>query len=331
MVETMTDVKIGTRGSKLALSQTQQITDQLSAVGGFEAQIVPIKTDGDILTGPLSQMGGTGVFAAELRSAILDGRVDVAVHSLKDLPTAAVPGLALAAVPVRADPRDALCSRDGLKLADLPLGASVGTGSPRRGAQLLAARSDLKIVDIRGNVDTRLGRVPGLPGNPETDTVPGKVGDLDAVVLAAAGLSRIGRLDTVTEFLDTEVMLPAPGQGALALECRTADTDLSGVLGQSLAAVDDLDTRLAVTAERALLARLEAGCSAPVGALGHRKGSMLYLETVVVSLDGTRSLRLKKATDGLTMVGATLLGIELAEELLAGGAADLADLAGSAK
>ncbi len=330
MAETMATVKIGTRGSKLALSQTGQITEKLSAVGGFTAEIVPVKTEGDILTGPLSQMGGTGVFAAALRDTLLNGGVDVAVHSLKDLPTAAVPGLALAAIPLRADARDALCSRDGLKLAELPQGATVGTGSPRRAAQLLAARPDLNVVDIRGNVDTRLARVPGLPGNAATEVIPGKVADLDAVVLAASGLSRIDRLDTVTEFLDTDVMLPAPGQGALALECRTADTDLTTVLGQSLSAIDDQDTRLAVTAERALLARLEAGCSAPVGALAHRKGSMLYLETVVCSLDGTRSMRLKKATDGLTTVGATLLGIELAEELLAGGAGDLADLAGPA-
>ncbi len=331
MAETMASVKIGTRGSKLALSQTQQITDQLSAVGGFTAEIVPIKTDGDVLTGPLSQMGGTGVFAAELRAAVLDSRVDVAVHSLKDLPTAAVPGLSLAAVPVRADARDALCARDGMKLAELPQGATVGTGSPRRAAQLLAARPDLTIVDIRGNVDTRLARVPGLPGNPSDDVVPGKSADLDAVVLAAAGLGRIGRLDTVTEFLEADVMLPAPGQGALALECRTADTELSGVLGQALAAVDHHDTRLAITAERGLLARLEAGCSAPVGAFAYRKGSMLFLEAVVCSLDGTRTMRVKKATDGLTTVGATLLGIELAEELLADGAGNLADLAGSAK
>lgn len=324
-------MKIGTRGSKLALSQTQQITERLSAVGGFEAEIIPIKTDGDVLTGPLSQMGGTGVFAAELRAAVLDGRVDVAVHSLKDLPTAAVFGLTLAAVPVRADARDALCARDGLTLAQLPAGATVGTGSPRRAAQLLAARPDLVIVDIRGNVDTRLARVLGLPGNAETDVVQGKSGDLDAVVLAAAGLTRIGRLAAVSEFLESDLMLPAPGQGALALECRTADTDLAGVLGQALAAVDDLDTRLSVTAERALLARLEAGCSAPVGAFAYRKGSMLFLEAVVCSLDGTRTLRVKKATDGLTVVGATLLGIELAEELLADGAGDLADLAGSAK
>lgn len=331
MAETLTALKVGTRGSKLALTQTGQVTEQLVAVSGLKADIVPVKTDGDVLTGPLSQMGGTGVFAAELRSAVLDGRVDVAVHSLKDLPTAAVPGLALAAVPVRADARDALCSRDGLTLAQLPHGASVGTGSPRRAAQLLAARNDLLIVDIRGNVDTRLARVPGLPGNALVDPEPGKVADLDAVVLAASGLTRIGRLDTVTEFLATDVMLPAPGQGALALECRTADAELTGVLGQSLSAIDDQDTRLAVTAERALLARLEAGCAAPVGALGLRKGSMLYLEAVVVSLDGTRSLRLKKATDALTVVGATLLGIELAEELLAGGAGDFADLAGSSK
>ncbi|NVM99630.1 hydroxymethylbilane synthase [Arthrobacter sp. SDTb3-6] len=324
-------VKVGTRGSRLALGQTGQVTDVLTAVGGFAAEIVTVRTDGDVLTGPLSQMGGTGVFAAALRAAVLDGRVDVAVHSLKDLPTAAVPGLALAAVPVRADSRDALCSRDGVRLAGLPAGATVGTGSPRRAAQLLAARPDLSIVDIRGNVDTRLGRVAGLPGNAPAGVVPGRTGDLDAVVLAAAGLSRIGRLNAVTEFLEADVMLPAPGQGALALECRTADTDPAGELGRALAAVDDADTRLSVTAERALLARLEAGCAAPVGALAHRKGSMLYLEAVVCSLDGTRSLRLKKATDGLTNVGATLLGIELAEELLAGGAADLADLAGSGK
>ena len=324
-------MKIGTRGSKLALSQTQQITEILSAIGGFDAELVTIKTDGDVLTGPLSQMGGTGVFAVELRTALLDSRVDVAVHSLKDLPTAAVPGLALAAVPMRGDSRDALCARDGLTLAQLPQGATVGTGSPRRAAQLLAARPDLAIVDIRGNVDTRLARVPGLPGNASDDVVPGKTADLDAVVLAAAGLTRIGRIDTVTEFLENDVMLPAPGQGALALECRTEDTSLASVLGQALNALDDQDTRLAITAERALLARLEAGCSAPVGAFAFRNGSRLFLEAVVCSLNGVRSLRLKEVTEELSIVGATLLGIELAEELLAGGAADLADLAGSAK
>ncbi|WP_125609707.1 hydroxymethylbilane synthase [Specibacter cremeus] len=334
MVATATAVKFGTRGSKLAMGQTQQIADRLAAVGGFAADLVTVRTDGDVLTGSLSQMGGTGVFATALRAAVLDGRVDVAVHSLKDLPTAAAPGLTMAAIPARVDPRDALCSRDGLSLTGLPQGAKVGTGSPRRAAQLLAARPDLRIMDIRGNVDTRLARVPGLPGNPEAPVMPGKTGDLDAVVLAAAGLSRLGRLDAVGEFLEPAVMLPAPGQGALAVECRSEDSAAHGstaVLAQALAAVDDTDTRLSVTAERALLARLEAGCAAPVGAYAFRKGSMLHLEAVVCSLDGQRSLRLKKATDGLTDVGATLLGIELAEQLLADGAGDLADLAGTSK
>ncbi|WP_427018713.1 hydroxymethylbilane synthase [Pseudarthrobacter sp. P1] len=333
----MQSVKVGTRGSKLALTQTRQTAEKLAAVGGFGIELVEIKTEGDILTGPLSQMGGTGVFATALRQAVLDGRADIAVHSLKDLPTAAALGLSIAAIPAREDARDVLCSRDGLSFADLPTGAKVGTGSPRRAAQLLAARPDLSVVDIRGNVDTRLGRVPGLPGNAADAVVPGKTGDLDAVVLAASGLARIGRLDTVAEYFESDVMLPAPGQGALAVECRTEDAPNNiaagtpGLLGQALAALDDVDTRLSVTAERALLARLEAGCSAPVGALAYRKGSMLYLDAVVCSLDGTKVLRKKKATDGLTEVGATLLGIDLAEELLADGAGDLADLAGSGK
>ena len=326
-------VRIGTRASKLALTQTQQTADQLAAVGGFPVELVHVRTDGDVLTGSLSQMGGTGVFVAALRDALLRDECDVAVHSLKDLPTGAAVGLRLAATPRRVDVRDVLCARDGLKLADLPAGARVGTGSPRRAAQLRAARADLDIVDIRGNVDTRLGRVPGLPGNSTDQVVPGKSCDLDAVVLAAAGLERIGRLDVVSEFLETDVMLPAAGQGSLAIECRTADvpakTGPGGVLAQALAALDDPDTRLAVTAERALLARLEAGCAAPVGAYAYRKGSLLHLEAVVCAVDGTATVRDKRATDGLTEVGATLLGIELAELLLAAGAADIADLQAS--
>ncbi|MDQ6754797.1 MAG: hydroxymethylbilane synthase [Actinomycetota bacterium] len=325
------NVRVGTRASKLALTQTQQTADRLAAIGGFAVELVHVKTDGDVLTGPLSQMGGTGVFVTALRDSLLAGRCDVAVHSLKDLPTSAAPGLRMAAIPPRADVRDALCARDGLKLADLPAGSRVGTGSPRRAAQLRAARPDLEVVDIRGNVDTRLGRVPGLPGNPGSmegqSRVEGKFADLDAVVLAAAGLSRIGRLGVITEYFDPALMLPAPGQGALAVECRSEDAD--GGLGLALSALDDADTRLAVTAERALLARLEAGCSAPVGALAYRKGSMLQLDAVVCAVDGTRSVRLKRATDALTEVGATLLGIAVAEELLAQGAGDLADLAGS--
>lgn len=325
-------VRIGTRASKLALTQTQQTADQLAAVGGFPVELVHITTEGDVRTGSLSQMGGTGVFVAALRDALLQETCDVAVHSLKDLPTGAAPGLTIAATPKRADVRDVLCARDGLKLADLPQGAKVGTGSPRRAAQLRAARPDLEVQDIRGNVDTRLGRVPGLPGN-----AAGAPGDLDAVVLAAAGLERIGRLDAVSEFFEMDVMLPAPGQGSLAIECRTADAPRKAgstegsqsVLAQALAALNDEDTRLAVTAERAVLARLEAGCAAPVGAFAYRKGSMLYLEAAVCAVDGTKTVREKKATDGLTEVGATLLGIEVAELLLAAGAAEIADLAAS--
>ncbi|MDR6413768.1 hydroxymethylbilane synthase [Pseudarthrobacter sulfonivorans] len=325
-------MRIGTRASKLALTQTQQTADQLAAVGGFPVELVHITTEGDVKTGSLSQMGGTGVFVAALRDALLQETCDVAVHSLKDLPTGAALGLTIAATPKRVDVRDVLCARDGLKLADLPQGATVGTGSPRRAAQLRAARPDLDVQDIRGNVDTRLGRVPGLPGN-----AAGAPGDLDAVVLAAAGLERIGRLDAVSEFFETDVMLPAPGQGSLAIECRTADAPRKagstegsqGVLAQALAALNDEDTRLAVTAERAVLARLEAGCAAPVGAFAYRKGSMLYLEAAVCAVDGTRTVREKKATDGLTEVGATLLGIEVAELLLAAGAAEIADLAAS--
>lgn len=325
-------VRIGTRASKLALTQTQQTADQLAAVGGFPVELVHITTEGDVKTGSLSQMGGTGVFVAALRDALLQDACDVAVHSLKDLPTGAALGLTIAATPKRADVRDVLCARDGLKLADLPQGATVGTGSPRRAAQLRAARPDLDVQDIRGNVDTRLGRVPGLPGN-----AAGAPGDLDAVVLAAAGLERIGRLDAVSEFFEMDVMLPAPGQGSLAIECRSADAPRvagstegsQGVLAQALAALNDEDTRLAVTAERAVLARLEAGCAAPVGAFAYRKGSILYLEAAVCAVDGTRTVREKKATDGLTEVGATLLGIEVAELLLAAGAAEIADLAAS--
>jgi hydroxymethylbilane synthase len=330
-------IRIGTRASKLALTQTQQTADQLSAIGGFAVELVHIRTDGDVLKGSLSQMGGTGVFVTALRDALNRNECDVAVHSLKDLPTGAAPGLSLAATPKRVDVRDVLCSRDGLKLADLPRGARIGSGSPRRAAQLRAVRPDLEIVDIRGNVDTRLGRVPGLPGNPTDALETGRTGDLDAVVLAAAGLERIGRLDAVSEYLETDIMLPAAGQGSLAIECRTADAPPKegssegsrGVLAQALAALDDMDTRLAVTAERALLARLEAGCAAPVGAYAYRKGSLLYLEGVVCAVDGTASIRDKRATDGLTEVGATLLGIELAEVLLAAGAADIADLTAS--
>jgi hydroxymethylbilane synthase len=318
-------VRVGTRGSALALTQTGMVAERLSHLGGFAVELVRIRTEGDVKTGPLSQLGGTGVFVAALREALLAGRCDIAVHSLKDLPTGQADGLVVAAIPPRVDMRDVLCARDGLTLAELPAGARIGTGSPRRAAQLRAARPDIEVVDIRGNVDTRLGRVSGMV--PGADRIEGKQGDLDAVVLASAGLTRLDRLDTVTEFLDPAIMLPAPGQGALAVECRTADAAGDGPLAAALRDYDDVDTRLAVTAERSLLARLEAGCAAPVGALARIADGSLTLEAVVCSEDGTRLLRRSESTAELTGDAALRLGIRLAERLLEAGAAELADLA----
>jgi hydroxymethylbilane synthase len=317
-------VRVGTRASALALTQTGHVADALTALGAGEHQLVRVRTDGDRLTGSLATLGGTGVFVTALRDALLDGRCDVAVHSFKDLPTAPAPGLVVAAVPVRQDARDALCARDGATLAGLPEGASVGTGSPRRAAQLLAARPDLRVVDIRGNVDTRLRRIED---------------DLDAVVLAAAGLARLGRLDAVTEAMPLDTMTPAPAQGALAVEVRAEDATGTGPLARALAGLDHRPTHLAVLAERALLNRLEAGCAAPVGAhatLGD--DGTLTLTAVVLRTDGTASLR-RTSSVGLTAapaddpagtaLAAAALGVRVAETLLAAGAADLAGLAGA--
>jgi hydroxymethylbilane synthase len=216
---------------------------------GAAVEVITVTTPGDRSSAPVAELG-VGVFTSALRDALATGMVDVAVHSYKDLPTAPDPRISLAAVPVRADARDALVARDGLTLGELPAGARVGTGSPRRAAQLHALGFGLDIVPIRGNVDTRIRKV--------TD------GELDAVVLARAGLERLGRLDVITEVIDPIQMLPAPAQGALALECRVDDMDVEHLLRST---ADDPWTRAAVGAERALLAALEAGCSAPVGAL----------------------------------------------------------------
>ena len=313
-------VLIGTRGSALAVTQTTTVAEALSGLGGFDVELVRVRTEGDINRAALSQIGGTGVFVAALREALLRGDCDVAVHSLKDLPTSPAEGLALAAIPERVDVRDVLCARDGLTLAELPAGAKVGTGSPRRAAQLRTARPDLEVVDIRGNVDTRLGRVAGL--------VEGAPGDLDAVVLAAAGLARLGRLNVVTEFIDPAVMLPAPGQGALAVECRGGDAS-DGALAKALEAYDHRASRLTVAAERAMLGRLEAGCTAPVGALARAEADGIRLEAVVCSDDGTRLLRRTAAVADLTEDAARALGVQVAEELLAAGAAELTDLPAS--
>ncbi|MHA7281621.1 hydroxymethylbilane synthase [Arthrobacter sp. TMS2-4] len=311
-----TGIRVGTRGSALAMTQTTTVAERVSDLACLPYELVRVRTEGDILKGSLSQIGGTGVFVAALRDALLQDRCDLAVHSLKDLPTLPAPGLTVASVPEREDVRDALCARDGLTLATLPDGARVGTGSPRRAAQLRSARPGLEVVDIRGNVDTRLGRVAGL--------VPGAPGDLDAVVLAAAGLRRLGREAAITELIDPDVMLPAAGQGALAIECR--EREATPGVREALAAYDHLPTRLAVTAERAVLLQLEAGCSAPIGALARLQGDILSLEAVVCSTDGRSMIRLTRSAPATDAVAAAQLGLELAEELLAAGAADVAPL-----
>ncbi|MEY2248069.1 hydroxymethylbilane synthase [Streptomyces sp. SAS_267] len=308
-------LRLGTRRSKLAMAQSGQVADAVSRVTGRPVELVEITTYGDVSRENLAQIGGTGVFVTALREALVRGEVDFAVHSLKDLPTAQPEDLALAAVPVREDVRDVLVARDGLTFEQLPDGARVGTGSPRRMAQLNAyARSHglaIETVAIRGNVDTRIGYV--------------HAGELDAVVLAAAGLNRIGRIDEVTDFLSVDTVLPAPGQGALAIECAADNADLVAALGE----LDDPYTRAAVTAERSLLAALEAGCSAPVGAYADllADGQIvkeMRLRGVVGTTDGSTLVQL--STTGPvpeTHDQAMSLGRELAAEMLAKGAAGL--------
>nr|BFF19492.1 hydroxymethylbilane synthase [Promicromonospora thailandica] len=299
---------------------------RLEELTGRPVELVRIRTEGDVKTGSLASLGGTGVFVTALREALLDGRCDVAVHSLKDLPTTPAEGLTFV-TPDREDPRDALCARDGLTLATLPRGGRVGTGSPRRAAQIRAARPDLDVVDIRGNVGTRLDRALG----PEAD--------LDAVVLAYAGLSRLGRTEVISEVLDVDVVAPAPGQGALAVEVRTADI-ASGEAGprvpdlaEAVHLLDDRPTRLAVLAERSVLARLEAGCAAPVGAHATVSGSTLRLRAVVAAVDGSEQMARTAETrlspdvaPDVIDAAARTLGVSVAEHLLADGAERLAPL-----
>ncbi|MGC0338836.1 hydroxymethylbilane synthase [Streptomyces sp. SLBN-8D4] len=308
-------LRLGTRRSKLAMAQSGRVAEAVSQVTGRPVELVEITTYGDVSKEALAQIGGTGVFVTALREALLKGEVDFAVHSLKDLPTGQPDELVLAALPEREDPRDVIVARDALKFTDLPPGARVGTGSPRRTAQLNAyARAhglDIETVAIRGNIDTRVGFV--------------RDGEMDAVVLAAAGLQRIGRIDEVTDFLSVDMVLPAPGQGALAIECTADNADLIAALGE----LDDPLTRVAVTAERSLLAALEAGCSAPVGALADllADGQIvkeMRLRGVVGTTDGSRMVQL--STTGPvpeTHDQAMALGRELAAEMLAQGAAGL--------
>jgi len=318
--------RIGTRGSALATTQTGHVAQALRGAGAGDPETVIVKTEGDVVTGSLASLGGTGVFAAALRQRVLDGAVDVAVHSLKDLPVAQPEGLVLAAIPARVDVRDVLVARDGHTLDSLPTGSVVGTGSPRRAAQLLAARPDLTIADIRGNVPTRLRRVAGLSLEHDDSASVGRenTGDLDAVVLAGAGLDRLGLDSYVTERIDPMVMLPAPGQGALAVEVASATLERDDAFTRALASLDDDATRLSTAAERGLLARLEGGCAAPIGALGlPGRAGFLRLEAVAVAPDGSRMLRRSLGANVLTEADAVALGEALADELLGLGAASL--------
>ena len=333
-MNSMSAIRLGTRASTLATTQSEMVAGMLRSEG-LDVDLTTITTRGDTSTTSLAAMGGIGVFASAIRAALLGGDADIAVHSFKDLPTGRPLGLTIGAVPHREDPRDALVARDGLTLNDLPQGASVGTGSPRRAAQLLAVRPDLTIIDIRGNVDTRLGRVKGLGHYAQGSGTE----DLDAVVLAASGLARLGHSDVVTEFLNPSVMLPAPAQGALAVECRAADSR-HGKLAKALAKIDDRPTRLAATAERAVLSHLEAGCDAPIGALAQLKPApgkspeVLTLDVVVTAVDGSRTIREQVSVElpeevDPALAAAHTLGMTAAEELLDDGAADVADLKAS--
>lgn len=317
---------MGTRGSALATTQTGHVASALARAGAGDPVTVIVRTEGDVVTGPLSALGGAGVFAAALRQRVLDGDVDVAVHSLKDLPVQQPEGLTIAAIPARVDVRDVLVAVDGHTLDSLPTGSVVGTGSPRRAAQLLAARPDLRVKDIRGNVPTRLRRVRGLVLEHDDSGSVGRdnEGDLDAVILAGAGLDRLGLDRFITERIDPHVMLPAPGQGALAVEVATSTLAEQTPLTRALASLDDDATRLAVTAERALLNRLEGGCAAPLGALAlPGRAGFLRLDAVAVSPDGSRSLRKHLSGNVLFEEDAIAFGHALADELLAAGAADL--------
>ena len=290
-------IRLGTRRSVLATVQATLVADALRA-NGHEVDLIPIMTTGDAnKVAPVEQIGGTGIYVSALRDALLAGEIDIAVHSLKDLPTAPVDGLTIGAIPVREDPRDVLVARDGLTLGELPRGALIGTGAPRRAAQIDALGLGVECTGIRGNVDTRIGLI-----------AEGKV---DAVVLARAGLARLGRLAEVTETLDPIQVLPSPGQGALGIECRADDTEVLA----ALAPLEDPSTRAAVTAERQLLASLEAGCTAPVGALAEvvegEDGLELWLRGALGQDDGVRRLSANGPVDD-----PVALGKALANELL---------------
>ncbi|ADL12086.1 hydroxymethylbilane synthase [Acetohalobium arabaticum] len=296
-------VIIGTRSSDLAVGQAEIVAEMLGkAVSEYEFELEKIKTKGDkILDSPLSQVGGKGLFIKELEVSLLEEEIDLAVHSMKDMPAELPEGLAVLGFPERVDSRDALVSNGDRNLDELPTGARIGTGSLRRTSQLLNYRPDLEVVPIRGNINTRLEKLTAEELN------------LDAIVLAAAGLIRMGWKDKITEYLDDEVMLPAAGQGALAIEAREDDEEIKTLINK----IDDQRTRYILQAERGFLERLDGDCQVPIGALAEIEGEEITLEGMVATLDGQKHLR-----DQITgSVGeAEELGIELAEELIAKGA-----------
>lgn len=265
----MRRLRIGTRGSALARRQVELVTEALlAAVPGIELETVVLQTEGDRRTEPLEEIGGQGVFVKDIEARLLAGDIDLAVHSLKDMPAESPRGLTLAAVLPRADARDALVAAEGGKLADLKPGARIGSDSRRRAVQLLAMRPDVEVVSIRGNVDTRLRKV--------------ETGEYDAAVLAVAGLERLGQLGRATQLFSTREVLPAVGQGVLAVQCRADDADLL----ELLKAIDDLDTRYAITAERSFLRTLGAGCRLPVGAYATVEGDKLRVDALLANEAG---------------------------------------------
>lgn len=295
-------LRLGTRASALARWQADWVAAQLEQ-HGQQVELVPITTQGDVVRGPLGETGQVGLFTKELQAALLDGRIDLAVHSLKDLPSERVPGLVLASVLPRESVRDVLLSREGLSLATLPAAAKVGTGSLRRRAQLLRLRGDLQPLDIRGNVDTRIRKL--------------QAGEFDAIVLAEAGLNRLNLMGHATEVLNPEQMLPAVGQGALGIETREADQRTRA----AVAALDDMATHAAVLAERALLSTLRGGCLAPVGAWAREfSRGQLQLDAIVLSPDGKQFITASRRAN----LGESIqLGQQAGKELLDQGAAEL--------
>jgi hydroxymethylbilane synthase len=301
---TLRELRIGTRGSQLALFQANWVKGKLEqAHSSLRVTLVKIKTTGDkIQDAPLAKIGGKGLFVKEIEEALLAKRIDLAVHSIKDVPTDFPEGLHLSAITKREDPRDAFLSREGISLKELPQGAKIGTSSLRRQAQLLHFRGDLQLIPLRGNLDTRLKKLKTL--------------SLDGIVLACAGLKRLGLDENITEILSTDISLPAIGQGALGIETRVGDEAVE----EKITFLNDRDSSIAVTAERAFLKKLEGGCQVPIAAFSRIVGSNLHIDGLVGTIDGKRLIR--HHMEG-PIEKAEAIGMELAEILLNKGAGEI--------